>query len=112
MELTIREILRPMYLFLLFSVSYWTFNQKYFYFAGTLFFVSLVGLIINLYQMMALNNKIFNMAFYEVQVNVLRGGKVHSLSSLDVVPGDIVFLKEAIKIPFEGIILEGNALIN
>ena len=27
-------------------------------------------------------------------------------------PGDIVFLKEAIKIPFEGIILEGSALIN
>jgi len=56
--------------------------------------------VINLYQMMTLNNKIFNMAFYEVQVNVLRSGKVHSLSSLDVVPGDIVFLKDPIKIPF------------
>jgi len=62
--------------------------------------VSMVGLVINLYQMMTLNNKIFNMAFYEVQVNVLRSGKVHSLSSLDVVPGDIVFLKDPIKIPF------------
>ena len=43
---------------------------------------------------------------------MLRNGKVESISSLDVVPGDIVFLKEAIKIPFEGIILEGSALIN
>ncbi len=29
-----------------------------------------------------------------------------------MVPGDIVFLKDPIKIPFEGIILEGSALIN
>ena len=27
-------------------------------------------------------------------------------------PGDVVFLKDPIKIPFEGIILEGSALIN
>jgi len=40
------------------------------------------------------------MGFYEIQVHVLRGGKVHALSSLDVVPGDIVFLKDPIKIPF------------
>lgn len=45
-------------------------------------------------------------------VKVLREGKVESISSIDVVPGDIVFLKEAIKIPFEGVILEGSALIN
>jgi P-type E1-E2 ATPase len=31
---------------------------------------------------------------------------------LDIVPGDIVFLKKPIKIPFEGVILEGSALIN
>lgn len=37
---------------------------------------------------------------------------MQSISSLDVSPGDIVFLKDPIKIPFEGIILEGSALIN
>jgi len=29
------------------------------------------------------------------------------MSSKDLVPGDIVFLKKQIKIPFDGIILEG-----
>jgi P-type E1-E2 ATPase len=43
---------------------------------------------------------------------VLREGKVQSISSLDVVPGDIVFLKKPIKLPFEAILLEGSALIN
>ena len=52
------------------------------------------------------------MAFYDIKVNVLRQNQVVQMSSVDVVPGDIVFLKEAIKIPFEGVILEGSALIN
>jgi len=45
------------------------------------------------------------MAYYEVQVNTLRNGNVVAVSSIDLVPGDIVFLKDPIKIPFEGIIL-------
>jgi P-type Ca2+ transporter type 2C len=52
------------------------------------------------------------MAYYEVKVNVLREGHVREISSVEVVPGDVVFLKEAIKIPFEGVIIEGSALIN
>lgn len=45
------------------------------------------------------------MAYYEIGVNVLRNGRVIEISSFEVVPGDIVFLKKPIKIPFEGVIL-------
>lgn len=62
--------------------------------------------------MVQLNSKIFAMAYYEIEVNVLRNGTVSRISSFEVVPGDIVFLKNPIKIPFEGVILEGSALIN
>ena len=31
---------------------------------------------------------------------------------MEVVPGDIVFLKDSVKVPFGGIILEGSALMN
>jgi P-type E1-E2 ATPase len=34
------------------------------------------------------------------------------MSSFEIVPGDIVFLKDPVKLPFEAIILEGSALIN
>ncbi len=40
------------------------------------------------------------MAYYDIPVNVLREDKVLNISSVDIVPGDIVFLKEQIKIPF------------
>jgi P-type E1-E2 ATPase len=52
------------------------------------------------------------MAYYDIPINVLRSDNVIQISSVEVVPGDIVFLKDPIKIPFEGIILEGSALIN
>jgi P-type E1-E2 ATPase len=74
--------------------------------------IFLIGVVINLYQMVQLNNKIFAMAYYQIPINVLRNGTVVEISSIDVVPGDVVFLKKPIKIPFEGIILEGSALIN
>jgi magnesium-transporting ATPase (P-type) len=45
-------------------------------------------------------------------MNVMRNGEIVKLSSAGLVPGDIVFLKNQIKIPFDGIILEGDALIN
>ncbi len=52
------------------------------------------------------------MAYYDIPLNVLRGDNVVQISSVEVVPGDVVFLKDPIKLPFEGIILEGSALIN
>lgn len=52
------------------------------------------------------------MSYYEVEVDVLREGVVRKISSLEVVPGDLVFFGRNIKIPFEGILLEGEMLIN
>jgi magnesium-transporting ATPase (P-type) len=40
------------------------------------------------------------MAYFDIPVNVLRDDKVINMSSVDVVPGDIVFLKDPIKLPF------------
>jgi magnesium-transporting ATPase (P-type) len=39
-----------------------------------------------------------------VSLNVLREKQVVNISSKDIVPGDIVFLKEPIKMPFDGIV--------
>lgn len=106
-----REVFRPLYLFTVFSICVWTY-EEYFYYAGVILFTSAVSIAINLYQIRQLNEKIFHMAYYDIPVNVLRENNVLQISSVDVVPGDIVFLKDPIKLPFEGIILEGSALIN
>lgn len=52
------------------------------------------------------------MAYYEVKVHVLRNNGVIEISSVDVVPGDVVFIKQAIKLPFDCILLGGSVLMN
>ena len=45
-------------------------------------------------------NVIIDKNYYTVEVNVMREGEIKPISSVGIVPGDIVFLKEAIKFPF------------
>ena len=99
-DLIFKEILRPLYLFLIFSIAFWIWALKYYYFAAVLFIISTIGLVGSLYQMIKINDRIFSMAYQDTQVNVLREGKIEVSSSIDVVPGDIVFLKDQIKVPF------------
>lgn len=48
----------------------------YYYYAGIILFTSSVAIIVNLIQMVQLNKKIFDMAYYEVKVDALRNGEV------------------------------------
>ena len=99
-ELLVYEVIKPLYIFLIISVLFWYFVEAYEYFATTLLVLFLIGVVLNLYQMVQLSNKIFAMAYYEITVRVLRSGVVKDISSIDVVPGDVVFLKDPVKIPF------------
>lgn len=40
------------------------------------------------------------MAYYEIELNVLRDGEVRKCSSMEVVPGDLVFFGKNMKVPF------------
>jgi len=52
-----------------------------------------VSIGINLYQVMDLNKKIYEMAYYTKTMHVLRGREVCEADSSEFVPGDIVFIK-------------------
>lgn len=109
--LFVREVLQPFYLFIVYSVILW-YYENYIYYASIILLTSVVSIAINLYQVIQLNNKIFNMAFYTTEMNVLRGSAVIQVDSIELVPGDIVFLKKSIKLPFDGILLGGSLLMN
>jgi P-type E1-E2 ATPase len=98
-------------MFLFFSTSLW-FYEEYYIYSVIILVTCLLAIGITVYQLLSLNQKIYNMAYYEIPINTLRNGHIIKVSSIDLVPGDIVFLKEPIKLPFEGVILEGSALIN
>jgi len=109
--LFVREVLQPFYLFIVYAVILW-YIEKYIYYASIILFTSVVSIGINLYQVMDLNKKIYEMAFYTRPMHVLRGKHVEEMSSSEFVPGDIVFIKQAIKLPFDGVLLGGSVLMN
>ena len=110
-KLLVVEFFRPLYMFLFFSTSLWIYEVYYIY-TGIVIVTCLTAIFITVYQLYSLNRKMYKMAYYEVNMHTLRNGQVNKVSSIDLVPGDIVFLKDSIKLSFEGIILEGSALIN
>jgi hypothetical protein len=63
-ELIVHELIKPLYILLLFSVYFWIYVESYYLYSVTLFVVFTIGVIINLIQMVKLNNKIFAMAYY------------------------------------------------
>ena len=61
---------------------------------------------------MVINKKSIEMAYYDVKIHSLRNRNIKEISSVDIVPGDIVFINNRLKIPFDGILLGGSVLMN
>ena len=62
-------------MFVFFSVALWLY-QKYYYYAGIILLTTIVAIIATIIQMVSLNRKIYDMAYYEIIMNVLRGGQM------------------------------------
>jgi len=58
-----QEVMRPLYLFILFSCSLWVY-EKYYYFSGVIFVTALVGILTSLYQTYQNNKKMHEMAYH------------------------------------------------
>jgi hypothetical protein len=52
------EIMRPLYLFIIFSCALWM-AEKYYYYSGVIIITALVGVITNLYQTYQNNKRVF-----------------------------------------------------
>ena len=74
-QILVKEITRPLYMFVFFSVALWLY-QKYYYYAGIILLTTIVAIIATIIQMVSLNRKIYDMAYYEIIMNVLRGGQM------------------------------------
>jgi cation-transporting ATPase 13A2 len=85
---------------------------QYYFFCILILISTAIGLAMTIIELRKINDKIFEMAYYEVELDVLRGGEMRKISSFDVVPGDLVFFGRNLRVPFEGVLLEGEMLIN
>ncbi|XP_054631130.1 cation-transporting ATPase 13A2 isoform X2 [Dunckerocampus dactyliophorus] len=107
------EVLNPFYLFQIFSIILWLFDEYYFY-AACIFFVSMLSIGISLYEIRKQSTTLHSMARLVTKVTVLRSSGVQeNVSSEELVPGDCICLpKDGLLLPCDAALLIGECLVN
>lgn len=88
-ETFIDQVLKPFFVFQIFSVILWC-TEGYYWYAIAIFVIMCISLTINIYYVQTNFRNIKAIAKYICEVEVLRKGQKVKISSADLVPGDIV----------------------
>jgi len=105
------EVLTPFYLFQIASVILW-FLFEYMYYASAIIIMSVLSVSAEVYETRRNLLKIREMAIYECKINIKRGEKYEEINSINLIPGDIIEIPDATRMPCDCILLEGNVVVN
>ena len=92
------------------SIGLWIFEQ-YYIFAGTIAFIATVSIIQTLIETRRRMRELAELARFDCEVNVLRDGAFQTISSTQLVPGDIVQVATGL-LPCDLALLDGGAVVN
>ncbi|EYC46091.1 hypothetical protein Y032_0408g925 [Ancylostoma ceylanicum] len=106
------EAISPFYIFQVFSVSIW-FSDHYEYYASIIVVMSVMSIGIDVYQTRSQEKKLRSMVQSSNEVDVLRADGVKTISSEELVPGDI-FLVPAHGgvLQCDAVLMNGTAIVN
>lgn len=108
----LQEILHPFFVFQLFSVLVWMF-ENYVLFASVIFLISVITAAINLIMVRSNLLKLREMAYHQTKVKTLRFSKVtEMIESRYIVPKDLIVIEENLRLPCDCVLLTGDVLIN
>lgn len=119
-RLLVDEVLNPFYLFQVFSMILW-FCDGYEKYAACILVVSLLGVFESLFETVHNIKNIRKMAKYECKVEVLRwpntrtraaAAEQRTISSEEIVPGDLIVVPESCVMPCDAIVLSGTCIVN
>ncbi|EAR98784.2 E1-E2 ATPase family protein (macronuclear) [Tetrahymena thermophila SB210] len=129
LKIFIDEVLSPFYIFQVFSIVLWML-EPYYYYASIIFFTSALSCIVSLIETKNNYKKLREMSFFETEVCVYRGvscfiklkggftidraisNHKKKISSLDLVPGDIIEIPDGQILPCDVILLNGSSVMN
>ncbi|ESO89930.1 hypothetical protein LOTGIDRAFT_218380 [Lottia gigantea] len=105
-RLFIEEVLNPFYIFQIASIILWAIDE-YYYYAGCIFFISLVSISISLYETRKQSVTLRDMVSTVVdKISVCRGdNEYEEIPSSQLVPGDVIV------IPVHGCVLTCDAVL-
>jgi cation-transporting ATPase 13A2 len=107
----VNEILHPFYLFQVFSVILWLF-EEYILFACIIGGMAILSAIVTMYETRKNIRKIRNMSLYECEIKVKSEDSFITTSSKNLVPGDVIEIAENMILPCDVLILSGGCLVD
>jgi len=111
LSLLVAEVLHPFYLFQLFSVVVW-FCEDYWVYAVAIVVMSVLSAITSVVQTRRNLVQIRSIALYITQIDVWRDGQWRSVSSRDLVPGDVIAVTDGSVMACDALLLSGTCIVN
>lgn len=113
MQLLIDEVLHPFYIFQVFSIILWSFDE-YYYYASCIFIISVISVGNTLVETKQTLRRMRDLARFECDIRVLRSGFWTTVKSSDLTPGDIYEVSDPsiALFPCDSILLSGDCIVN
>lgn len=111
LELLMEEVLHPFYIFQVFSVILWSFEQ-YYYYASCILVVSIASITNTLMETKKATYKMRQLVQCDLILRVLRDGIWTSVHSSSLVPGDVYDISSIDIFPCDSVLLSGDCIAN
>jgi cation-transporting ATPase 13A3/4/5 len=109
-ELFMTEVMHPFFVFQIYSILLWC-CEKYYIFATCIFFMAAFSVVLTLIDTKRALSRLQHLAACDVPVQVIRNGVQQSVSSLSLVPGDLLVVERGPMV-CDALIVRGRALVN
>lgn len=113
LQLLIDEVLHPFYVFQVFSVILWAFDE-YYYYASCIFFISVISVANTLFETKRTLRRLREMSRFVCEVRVYRNSFWKTVPSSELVPGDIYEVSDPslTVFPCDSVLLSGDCIVN
>ncbi|XP_067658890.1 polyamine-transporting ATPase 13A3-like isoform X3 [Haliotis asinina] len=113
-RLFIEEVLNPFYIFQVCSIILWGFDE-YYYYAGCIFFISLISISVSLYETKRQSRTLRDMVgSLESNISVCRGEQeFEEIPNQDLVPGDVIAIPpHGCVMMCDAVLVAGTCIVN
>ncbi|ONH66901.1 Vacuolar cation-transporting ATPase YPK9 [Cyberlindnera fabianii] len=112
-QLLVDEVLHPFYMFQVFSIILWAFDE-YYYYAACIFLISIASIINTLIETKSTMKRLTELSHFQCTVRVWRNGFWKETTSHDLVPGDVYEVSDPSlnTVPCDSVLLSGDAILN
>lgn len=112
-QLLLDEAFHPFYVFQIASLILWSMDE-YYYYAACIFIISVVSITSTLIETKATMKRLRDIARFECDIRVLRGGFWRYVESSELVPGDVYEITDPNlgQFPCDSLLLSGDCIVN